>query len=225
MKSLTNRKALSLLLAIVMVILMCPVAVFAAEVASTPTDIAVYQNEDGSISITSSDNAYLTALTSLELTSEAGAYDLTMSSDTYVSIMDSSVSIAQQWLIDSGITSGDFTVKLIATNYDDYLLSETISVKNDIEDVPNDTNPAIVEEDTSPSLLAALEDAPADISVTQQADGSVLITSANAEENIYWSGLLNSGTSRQQVLFGFVNSIEFNNVCNSYGIVRGTISG
>lgn len=40
-----------------------------------------------------------------------------------------------------------------------------------------------------------------------------------------WMGQLNSGSSRQYVLAGFVNSTEFANLCNKFGIERGSISG
>ncbi|MHB1377553.1 MAG: DUF4214 domain-containing protein [Candidatus Humimicrobiaceae bacterium] len=40
-----------------------------------------------------------------------------------------------------------------------------------------------------------------------------------------WMGQLNSGSSRQYVLAGFVNSTEFANLCTKFGIERGSISG
>lgn len=36
----------------------------------------------------------------------------------------------------------------------------------------------------------------------------------------YWVGLLNNGTSRHDVFDGFVNSDEFDQICQSYGIIR-----
>lgn len=36
-----------------------------------------------------------------------------------------------------------------------------------------------------------------------------------------WVGLLDDGASRESVFCGFANSLEFANLCNSYGIVRG----
>ncbi|MEG0167967.1 MAG: DUF4214 domain-containing protein, partial [Ruthenibacterium sp.] len=39
-----------------------------------------------------------------------------------------------------------------------------------------------------------------------------------------WTNQLNSGTSREAILCGFANSAEFQTVCNSYGIERGTIT-
>lgn len=39
----------------------------------------------------------------------------------------------------------------------------------------------------------------------------------------YWTNFLWSGGSRQKVLSGFVNSQEFSNLCDSYGIARGTM--
>ena len=42
-----------------------------------------------------------------------------------------------------------------------------------------------------------------------------------AEEVNYWVGQINSGKSRAFVLAGFVNSVEFDNLCASYGISRG----
>ncbi|SFP88233.1 protein of unknown function [Butyrivibrio proteoclasticus] len=38
-----------------------------------------------------------------------------------------------------------------------------------------------------------------------------------------WLAQLNNGTSRRFVLAGFVNSEEFTNLCNNYGITRGTL--
>ena len=38
-----------------------------------------------------------------------------------------------------------------------------------------------------------------------------------------WISALNNGTSRNEVLAGFVNSLEFANLCDRYGIVRGTM--
>ena len=38
-----------------------------------------------------------------------------------------------------------------------------------------------------------------------------------------WTGVLNKGYSRTHVLSGFVNSKEFANLCDSYGIARGTM--
>lgn len=42
-----------------------------------------------------------------------------------------------------------------------------------------------------------------------------------AEEISYWAGELSSGKSREYVLAGFVNSNEFDSLCDSYGISRG----
>ncbi len=39
----------------------------------------------------------------------------------------------------------------------------------------------------------------------------------------YWIQQINTGTSRDEVLAGFVNSKEFDELCTSYGIVRGTM--
>ncbi|MCL4415145.1 MAG: DUF4214 domain-containing protein, partial [Actinobacteria bacterium] len=38
-----------------------------------------------------------------------------------------------------------------------------------------------------------------------------------------WLGLLNAGNSRQFVLAGFVNSVEFNTLCKNYGIKAGKL--
>lgn len=38
----------------------------------------------------------------------------------------------------------------------------------------------------------------------------------------YWVNLIASGNSREWVYNGFVTSIEFTNICNSYGVVRGS---
>ena len=40
-----------------------------------------------------------------------------------------------------------------------------------------------------------------------------------------WMGQLNSGSSRQYVLEGFVNSVEFADLCAKFGIERGSING
>jgi len=40
----------------------------------------------------------------------------------------------------------------------------------------------------------------------------------------YWTGILQSGGSRLNVLIGFVNSTEFGQICNDYGITRGSIT-
>ncbi len=37
----------------------------------------------------------------------------------------------------------------------------------------------------------------------------------------FWMNLLNTGTSRGTVLAGFVNSVEFSDLCNEFGILRG----
>ena len=39
----------------------------------------------------------------------------------------------------------------------------------------------------------------------------------------YWMNKLNSGTDRIDVLAGFTNSVEFKNLCDSYGITRGEL--
>ena len=39
----------------------------------------------------------------------------------------------------------------------------------------------------------------------------------------YWTGRLSCGVSRRTVAANFINSAEFLNICNSYGIVRGSI--
>lgn len=39
-----------------------------------------------------------------------------------------------------------------------------------------------------------------------------------------WLNVLSQGVSRKYVLCQFVNSAEFNNLCNGYGIIRGSIS-
>ena len=46
---------------------------------------------------------------------------------------------------------------------------------------------------------------------------------ADAEGNAYWSGLINSGMTREAVLAGFVNSNEFFDLCSSYGISKGVL--
>ena len=38
----------------------------------------------------------------------------------------------------------------------------------------------------------------------------------------YWVGLLESGLTREDIMAGFANSEEFNNLCNKYGVVCGT---
>lgn len=40
----------------------------------------------------------------------------------------------------------------------------------------------------------------------------------------YWTGLLKDGVSREYVYYGFATSQEYTNICNSYGITRGTIT-
>ncbi len=46
-----------------------------------------------------------------------------------------------------------------------------------------------------------------------------------ADENgsAYWISQMNAGRSRRSVLVGFVNSAEFDELCTTYGIVRGTM--
>ena len=39
----------------------------------------------------------------------------------------------------------------------------------------------------------------------------------------YWLNRMQAGTSRKEVLSGFVNSQEFSNLCDAYGIARGTM--
>lgn len=45
----------------------------------------------------------------------------------------------------------------------------------------------------------------------------------DADGKTNWLTLLNRGTSRNEVLAGFVNSLEFANLCDKYGIARGTM--
>lgn len=45
----------------------------------------------------------------------------------------------------------------------------------------------------------------------------------DTEGKVYWLNALKQGTSRNEVLAGFVNSLEFANLCDSYGIARGTM--
>ena len=40
----------------------------------------------------------------------------------------------------------------------------------------------------------------------------------------YWAGLLKDGVSREYVYYGFATSQEYTDICNSYGITRGTIT-
>ena len=47
--------------------------------------------------------------------------------------------------------------------------------------------------------------------------------SPDASGKTYWLNQLSNGASREQVLCGFVNSKEFTNLCNKYGITRGTM--
>lgn len=37
----------------------------------------------------------------------------------------------------------------------------------------------------------------------------------------YWKGMLDAGTSREEVFAGFANSLEFYNLCSEYGVVSG----
>ena len=41
----------------------------------------------------------------------------------------------------------------------------------------------------------------------------------------YWLGKLRSGMSRQDVISGFINSVEWHNLCTSYGIRSGSAAG
>ena len=41
----------------------------------------------------------------------------------------------------------------------------------------------------------------------------------------YWNGRMNSGMSRQDVISGFINSVEWHNLCTSYGIRSGSAAG
>jgi len=45
---------------------------------------------------------------------------------------------------------------------------------------------------------------------------------SDASGKTYWVDQLNAGKSRESVFAGFVNSPEFTNICNSYGITRGS---
>ncbi|MGE5422975.1 MAG: DUF4214 domain-containing protein, partial [Ignavibacteriales bacterium] len=47
---------------------------------------------------------------------------------------------------------------------------------------------------------------------------------ADTEGKAFWISLMSSGTSRLEVLAGFVNSPEFETLCSEYGIVRGEIN-
>ena len=46
---------------------------------------------------------------------------------------------------------------------------------------------------------------------------------ADAKGKAYWMSELLAGKSRHEVLAGFVNSIEFDNLCKEFGIIRGTM--
>ena len=46
---------------------------------------------------------------------------------------------------------------------------------------------------------------------------------ADFDGKVYWIAALNRGTTRNEVLAGFVNSLEFANLCDKYGIARGTL--
>jgi len=39
-----------------------------------------------------------------------------------------------------------------------------------------------------------------------------------------WLGVLDSGLSRQYVVSGFINSVEFTNICNQYNVTKGSIT-
>jgi hypothetical protein len=47
---------------------------------------------------------------------------------------------------------------------------------------------------------------------------------ADAGGVAYWLGEMSGGRSRRSVLAGFVNSVEFTEICASYGIDRGTMA-
>ncbi len=48
---------------------------------------------------------------------------------------------------------------------------------------------------------------------------------ADEEGRATWIATLAEGKTRKHVLAGFVNSVEFENLCNAYGIIRGTMVG
>lgn len=47
---------------------------------------------------------------------------------------------------------------------------------------------------------------------------------SDASGKAYWMNILHSGFSRRYVLAKFVDSQEFTNICNSYGVTKGTVS-
>ena len=53
---------------------------------------------------------------------------------------------------------------------------------------------------------------------------AILDREGSAKEVSGWTAKLTSGKSRKEVLAGFVNSAEFNNLCKKYGIERGTLT-
>lgn len=54
---------------------------------------------------------------------------------------------------------------------------------------------------------------------------AILGREADAGGKAYWLSDLQAGCTRKYVLSGFVNSVEFTNLCKSYGVVKGDLSG
>jgi len=46
---------------------------------------------------------------------------------------------------------------------------------------------------------------------------------SDTDGKVYWSSMLDEGVSRLYVFRGFVESVEFTDICNGYGINRGTV--
>ena len=53
---------------------------------------------------------------------------------------------------------------------------------------------------------------------------AILDREADSSGLKHWVNKLNNGTSRKEVLAGFIESKEFTNLCNTYGIERGTLN-
>ncbi len=53
---------------------------------------------------------------------------------------------------------------------------------------------------------------------------AILGRNPDAEGKAYWVAELEAGCTRNCILVGFVDSIEFSNMCSNYGIIKGTIT-
>jgi len=165
-----TRKIIAIALVMAVVILMCPITVLAT--VSSPDDVTISQNSDGSLSITSSDTAYIAGLNSLDLSNDTTTLcTINFQDSEYASREANQITIGLQWLLDNGIMSGTYSIDYYASEFNDLSVENALILTQGYQNVS---------ENVGLTLMADLALAPADLSIIQNSDGSISITTSDA---------------------------------------------